>query len=346
MNVLRTTLALSTLALSLLTAATAAAQPGVGIGWNSGSGGSTWGTPAPTSTPLSSNSSGASSNLEIGTLYVAAAAYGVGTGVWIDAEVPIKDPGLAFIAPAVLGVAAPVGVFFLDQPTRMPRGLPGSIAAGLTLGAGEGLNIYLFQYTRADADKEWAFRELARSSFIGATVGGGLGALVGYYQEPSPKHSLFLGSGAIWGSAIGTMFGFGASSGETFGQSNDSGMLGNLIGYNVGLGAAGALSGLWVPGYKQMAFMWMGAGLGFAATLPVYLFYAGGDYPARRGLIAQGIGTTLGIAAGGIFTMYDSDWIISDDKANPARPRFAQITGVGPMPLQGGMGAQLTGVLF
>src|SRR5438094_1556004 len=52
-----------------------------------------------------------SSPLEIGLLYVAAASWGVGTGIWIDAEVAGDkniDPAVAFIAPAILGVAAPV----------------------------------------------------------------------------------------------------------------------------------------------------------------------------------------------------------------------------------------------
>src|SRR4051812_36865195 len=60
-------------------------------------------------------------DIELGTLYATSAGYGVGTGIWIDAELSIDDPGLKFLAPAILGVGGPVGVFLLNRP-RMPRG--------------------------------------------------------------------------------------------------------------------------------------------------------------------------------------------------------------------------------
>ena len=64
---------------------------------------------------------------EIATLYGLSAAYGVGMGIWVSAEAGIEDPGVFLIPPAVLGIAAPVGVFFLNQP-RMPRGMPAAIS--------------------------------------------------------------------------------------------------------------------------------------------------------------------------------------------------------------------------
>lgn len=340
----RTTLvSLALAALPLLSSSPAAAQ--FGGGWTPGGGGVTWGQqPVPYGAPPpSTSSSRGSSDLEIGTLYVASAAYGAGLGVWFDVEAGIKDPGLAFIAPAVLGVGGPVGVYFLDQP-KMNRGIPGAISAGITLGAGEGLNIWLYQFTQAKSADAWGGLGLARSVALGSTLGGIGGAAVGYLQEPSPKLSLFVGSGGLWGSLVGSMLGYGVSTGETYGDRNDSLMLGNLIGYNVGMAAAGGLSAAWVPGYKQLTFMWIGAGAGFAATLPIYIFYAGSDYPARRGLIAQAIGTTLGIAAGGVFTFYDPDW--ASEQVDPTRRRYATIEGVGPMAVPGGMGVQMTGFLF
>jgi hypothetical protein len=307
--------------------------------------------------PSSSSSSRDSSDVEIATLYVTGAAYGVGTGIWLDAEAGISDPGLRFIAPAVLGVGAPIGVFFLDQP-KLRRGVPAAISLGITLGGGAGFAIWSYQFTStekfADNDPEqlnqkaWGFKELARSTWIGSTAGGAVGAVVGFLQEPSPKLSLFVGSGALWGAGVGSMFGYGASpdNGLGYAGNNESAALGGLIGYGAGIAASAGLSAVWLPGYKQQAFMWMGAGAGFAVTLPVYLFYAGSDAPAKRGLIVQGTGTLLGIAAGGIFTMYDPDWIISENTNGRGKTQIAQVTGISPMPLPGGMGAQLTGILF
>jgi hypothetical protein len=353
MNAQRTLLAATLSSLTLLASATASAQYGGGVNWNSGSGGTGWGAApggAPAGGPIVSGSgpSKDSSSLEIGMLYAAATAYGVGTGVWLDAELGIKDPGLRFIAPIVGGVGGPVGVFFLDQP-HLPRGVPAAISTGMMIGAGEGFGIWSYQYVSSTDDKSWGFKELSRSTFIGATIGAGAGAAIGFTQQPSPKLSLFLGSSVIWGSAVGSMFGFGASAKDSdYGVSNDRASLGGLIGFNAGLAAAAGLSSVWVPNYKQLAFMWMGAGLGFAATLPVYIFYAGNDdYSAKRGMIVQGIGTTLGLAAGAIFTMYDQDWVVGlDDKGQRNQPAFVQLTGVGPMAVPGGMGAQLSGVLF
>ena len=104
----------------------ARAQGTVQGNWSTGTGPQGWTTgpaqPAPFMAPPSSGTQSAS-DLEIGTLYGFSAGYGVGTGIWIDAELNIDDPGLKFMAPAILGLAAPVGVFFFDRP-RMPRGMP------------------------------------------------------------------------------------------------------------------------------------------------------------------------------------------------------------------------------
>jgi hypothetical protein len=348
MTFARSAIALSAAAVSLLAASAAEAQVGGQWNWNTGSGasGSSWGAPSGggTAAPATAPSS-QSTDLEIGTLYVAAAAYGAGTGIWIDAEAGIEDPGLRFIAPAILGVGGPIGVYFLDRPP-MRRGVPGAIAAGLSIGAGEGFGIWSYQFVRADKADAWGFKELARSTFIGATAGGVVGAAVGFTQEPSPKTSLLLGSGVLWGAGIGSMFGYGASAKDTgYGLSNDAAGLGGLIGYNAGLAATAGLSAVWIPTYKQLAFMWMGAGAGFAVTLPVYLFYAGSEAPAKRGLIVQGTGTTLGLVAGAIFTMDDKDDIATADPYGTRRT-WAKITGVGLMPVPGGTGAQVTGLLF
>lgn len=337
-------LALSASALALLAASPALAQYGGTVGWPPNGG---WGAPPPQPAgymPPPTSGRQSSSDLEISTLYVASAAYGVGAGIWLDAELGISDPGLAFIAPAVLGVGGPVGVYFLDQP-RMPRGVPGAISLGITLGAMQGTNVWLYQFTKASSADAWGGLGFARSAFIGSTLGGAAGAALGFIEEPSPKLSLFVGSGGLWGSAIGSMFGYGASKGDSYGDRNDALTLGNLIGFNAGMIATGALSAAWLPGYKQLTYMWAGAGVGFAATLPIYLLYAGSDNPARRGLIAQGIGTTLGIAAGGIFTFYDRDWDVAETQ-DPSKRRYASLEGVAPMAVPGGLGLQMTGLLF
>ena len=258
--------------------------------------------------------------------------------MWFDVEVGISDPGLAAIPVALLGVGAPIGAYFLDQPD-MDRGVPAAISAGLFIGAGEGLGIASFQMVRSD--EPWGFKELARSMAIGSTLGLVGGYAVGVTQEPSPMISAFASSGVVWGSAIGSMFGLGAAKGEGFSEHNDTMSLGGLIGYNVGLGATAGLSTVFIPSPAQIGWMWGGAGIGAAVSLPIFLFYAGEDTPpARRGFLFMGTATTLGILAGAVFAPGGPD-LGQDDS-----PRFASITGAGPMAVPGGAGFQLVGTLF
>jgi hypothetical protein len=280
-------------------------------------------------------------SLEIGALYGVSAAYGVGMGVWLSSEIDIKDPALFLIAPAVLGVAGPVGVYIFDR-TGPKRGVPAAIATGALIGAGEGLGIWSYQHVTSGKANEWGFRGLARSEAIGSTLGAAGGVALGYLQGPSPKSSLLMSSSVLWGTAVGSMFGYGATAAnQGYGRSNDGASLGGLIGFNVGLAAAAGLSTVYIPTYKSLGAMWLGAGIGFAASLPVYLLYAGkGGPPAKRGLIFSGVATTLGIGAGALFTLNSED-----SASNDAPPRFARVQGFSPFAVEKGAGVAVVGEL-
>jgi len=279
--------------------------------------------------------------LEIGALYATSVAYGVGMGIWVSTEAGLEDPATFLIAPAVLGVAAPVGVFFFDRP-KLKRGVPAAVATGALIGAGEGLGIWSYQHVSANKEDEWGFKTLARIEAISSTLGAAGGLALGYFQSPSPKSSLLMSSSVVWGTAIGSMFGYGATSaGQGYGLSNDGAALGGLIGFNVGLAASAGLSTVYIPSYKSLGAMWLGAGIGFAASLPIYLLYArDGGPPAKRGLIFSGVATTLGIGAGALFT-WDSEGSVSSDAA----PRFATIHGLTPFMLENGAGLNVVGEL-
>lgn len=269
---------------------------------------------------------------EITVLYTTAAVYGVGLGVWFGAEARITDPGIFLIAPAVLGVAAPIGVFVLDNPS-LPRGLPAAIASGMVIGAGEGIGIASYQFVSTNAAGAWGFRGLSRSTVLGATLGGGGGLALGYLQDPSPRSSLLTTSSVVWGAAIGTMFGYGGTAaGEGYGLANDSAALGGLIGFNVGLAAASGLSTVYIPTYRALRYMWGGAAVGAAVSLPVYLAYAGkGGPPAKRGLVFSGTSTTLGILAGALLAGSAPDSADSSPGSH-----FANLDYVLPMPVPNG----------
>jgi hypothetical protein len=274
--------------------------------------------------------------------------YGVGTGIWFSAEVGLDDPALFLIPPALLGVAAPVGVWFLDDP-EMPRGMPASISAGLAIGAGEGIGITSYQFVSADEDDEWGYKGLFRGTTLGATLGGVGGYAVGYYLEPSPKSTLLTTSAVLWGASIGSMFGYGGSEkGVGYGVANDSASLGGLIGYNIGLAGGAAASALYIPSWEQIGWMWGGAGVGVAVSLPVFLFYTGDDGPpAKRAFLFMGVTTTLGIAAGAIFGSGEVDeYEVGGNELGPRIGNFATLTTLAPMVLpEGGGGLTLGGML-
>jgi hypothetical protein len=284
----------------------------------------------------------------MGALYVTAAAYGAGLGIWVSTEAKLSDPGIFLLAPIALGVAAPIGAFALDRPT-MKRGQPMAITAGLLLGAGEGLGIWGTQRVRANAANAWGFRGLSRAAALGSTIGGVAGYFAGEFLEPPPTTSTLAVSGAIWGTAIGSMFGYGTTNGS-WGEANDGTSVGGLVGYNVGMVAAGGLGALLVPTETQIAWMWGGAGIGAAASLPVFLLYAGeGGPPARRGFVFMGTATTLGLVAGGVFSSGSSRGIgrreDSSAVAQRRTPRWGTVHALVPTIAPDQIGLQVVGSL-
>ncbi len=292
-----------------------------------------------------------STGLEMGYLYAASAAWGIGAGIWIDAEAEVGDPGLMLIAPAVIGVAAPLSVFLIDRfafSKGMPEGMPSSIGTGLLVGAGEGLGIASLQWVRTEEANSWGFKGLARSEIIAATVGAGAG--VGWYflKKPLPEANIFISSSVGMGALIGSFFGGGASNGDWFAHTNDGMALGGFIGYNVAL--AGSVTSClfkWAPTWSQIGWMWAGLGIGAAAASPVYIFYAATDkYDPRRGMIFQGVASTIGMGLGLILGEWRSSKSGYAQQEENKKPSFAKIWGGGIAPTKGGMGVQLIGELW
>jgi hypothetical protein len=240
----------------------------------------------------------------------------------------------------LLGVAAPVTAYILERPA-LPRGVPGAVAAGLVIGAAEGLGIAGVQVLTSD--NPWGFKGMSRAVAIGSTLGGVGGIALGVSQEPSPNISAFATSGVVWGSLIGSAIGLGVSrDGDPFSRANDRMARGGLIGLNAGLVATMALSTAFVPTLDQLTGMWLGGGIGALISLPVYLFYIGdGGPPAKRGLLFTATATTLGIVGGGVFGP-----MVGGSAFGAARSEFARLDYVVPFAVRGGLGLQVVGTLF
>ena len=142
---------------------------------------------------------------------------------------------------------------------------------------------------------------------------------------------MFVSSSVLFGTAIGSMYGYGGSeAGVGYGNANDSAALGGLIGFNIGLAASVALTNVYEPSWGEIGWMWAGAGIGAAVSLPVFLFYAGEDEPgeesppAKRGFLFMGTATTLGLLAGAVFSSGAAD-DYTIGKHRDAAPRLGQL---------------------
>ena len=267
--------------------------------------------PAPVAAPVSNKRSAG----EMGFLYGTSVAYGIGTGIWIDAVAGISDPGLAFIAPIAFGAAAPVGLYFWDDYDNLHRGVPASIATGLVLGGVEGLAIggLQWQATGNGGPNTWSFRTQTTVTFLTATGGGVGGYFFGEWLRPDPRSLGFIASGAAWGAISGTLFGAGVT--KTGGDWKDPGSVVGFVGFNAGIAATGALSTFYTPSWQSQKYMWLGYAAGTVAASVVYIFYAFSDAPVWHGLIANSLG---GLAGVGIAAAVTAD--LKDEAPAPGQP--------------------------
>jgi hypothetical protein len=232
-------------------------------------------------------------------------AYGVGTGIWIDAQAKINDPGIAFLPALAFGAAVPIGLYVWDQQQEFDRGVPSSIATGLLLGGIEGMAIdgLQWQLTGNGGPNTWSFSTWTTITFVAATAGGVGGYAFGEWLQPDPRRLGLIASGAGWGATTGILFGSGVVGGDW----KDGAAVWGFAGYNAGILATGAIATVYVPSWQTLRYMWLGDVIGTIATTPVYLFYLGGG-DARHGLIANAAGglAGIGVAAALTWNMTDS----------------------------------------
>ena len=282
---------------------------------------------------------------EMTALYVTSILYGVGSGIWLDALFKIKDPGVAVIMPIAFGAAAPIGAFLWDdQGGPLHRGVPSMISTGLVLGAVEGVAIsgVQWQYGR-EKEKDWTLQTQTSVTWIMATAGGVGGWAFGEWLRPDPRSMGFILSGSGWGTLSGTMLGI-AVSGKDW---KDGASVAGLIGYNVGLVGAGALSIAHTPSWQSQKYMWMGYGLGALAGCLIFPFYLFSDADAKHGFIGPSLGGLAGVGIAGALTYDLKD---PDDKRGKIfKPPFD--VGVLPAPkldpaLGGGVGTSPGGAML
>jgi hypothetical protein len=272
--------------------------------------------------------SGKRDNGEMVFLYATSAAWGLGTGIWIDSVAGVNDPGVGFIAPALLLAAAPIAIYLWDNYDNFDRGVPSSIATGLTLGAIEGIAISgtQWQLTGNGGSGTWGFSGQTSLTFAVSTAGGVAGYFYGEWFKPDPRSLSFIVSSAGWGAMSGLFIGAGAESptwcnggcvnaGDPLAPPGpspavyfgDGASIGGLIGYNAGIVASGVLTlANYIPSWRTQQAMWLGYFLGTAAGSLVYFGYIG-QSDAHHGMIANGVGGLAGVGLAAALTANQTD---------------------------------------
>ena len=257
---------------------------------------------------------------EMTALYITSALWGIGSGITLDALFKIKDPGVAIIMPIVLGGAAPVGAFFWDsQGGPLHKGVPASLSGGLVLGAIEGISITGVQWQfnhEKTPPKSWSFAGETGATWIFATAGGVGGWAFGEAVSPDPRNVGFIVGGSGWGAGSGIMMGI-AVSGKDW---KDGAAVAGLIGYNVGIVGAGAISLGHTASWESQKYMWMGYGLGALGGCLIFPLYLFSDADPKHGFIGPSLGGLVGLGIAGALT-----WNLQDpgDKRGQAfKPPF------------------------
>jgi hypothetical protein len=240
---------------------------------------------------------------EITLLYASAFLYGVGSGVWFLLETSPDSAATATIPFAVIAAAPVIAVATVDGITKLKRGLPHALSAGLYLGLGEGIWVTGFQHSRAarmrtidpSSDERWVPETVATvlwgSATLGATLGGALGSAV----EVTPGRVSFAASTALW---TGTLGGLAAGALLPDDEHHDErSYLTAGVAYNAGLVTGTLLAGDASPSVARVRLVDL-LGVGSAlATSGIYLSLVDPiDARVAEGLAA--LGGAAGVAAG------------------------------------------------
>ena len=277
-----------------------------------------------------SSSNDLRSDSEMASLYITGGLYGAGMGIWIDAIGHVKDPAIAILPPIGLAAGGVVGTYLVDRFVDLHRGVPSSISTGLVLGAVEGLGIGAVQYQHSDKGNHWSFATGSTVTFLTATGGGAAGALFGELVRPNPRSMGLITAGATFGAISGTAIGAGVGGKDW----KDAGSIAGLVGYNVGIVGAGALSLVWTPTWQTQKYMWIGYGAGAAASMLIYVPYIFiDDGQPRRGLVANGVVALAGAGGGALLgVLLDGDDGQSAHNGEDFKPPFT----LGFAPQKGG----------
>jgi hypothetical protein len=239
---------------------------------------------------------------ELAALYLGAVGYGLGTGAYVAIQAEPESISGVTVPMLVFAAAVPVGVFLLDDNTRVRYGTPSAITNGLTLGLLEGALWTGWYQAQARRNDEVSGKTAATLVWLPTTIGGVAGGLLGEKQGTTPGRAEMIGAGGTFGAALTALF---LSSALDAGQEQDDAvLLGSAIMANVGA-VAGYIGGrAWSPGVARVRYIQLGGLSGALLTSLLYLSVADENSEAD----SVGAITAVGMAAG----LGVSTWLTND----------------------------------
>ncbi len=275
---------------------------------------------------------------EVASLYIYAAAYGAGTGLWLSNLADAKSSA-GVLLPALSLTAAGIGaVAAFDNlgSYKLKYGAPQAIVSGMTIGLVDGALISAWHESVPNRSK-WSSARVEGVLWAGATAGALAGGLAGHFSAVTPGRASWVGSGGLWSGVVVELLSL-TIAGNTIDASTNFATL--LVAYNAGL-AAGVLTAKSAsPSVARVRFLDLGGVLGGFMMGGLYLAVAGNGGGARVGSAVTGLGVLGGLGGAWALTRGMEGDRIEDRLVPEKSTSFHFAPTVSPVPggMTGGVG--------
>jgi len=233
---------------------------------------------------------------ELAILYTNAVFNGIYAGIVIDVyNKPTSAAG--YILPPLGLAAVEAGIVALvDNTVGFRYGVPQSTVSGMYIGYEEALVWLLWHDAHYTGPRKWGGKAVASLTWGLGTAGALAGGIAGTFLGTTPGRAAFMGSAALWSSAL-----MGGLAGA-IDKKADTGLLAAGIALNLGA-IGGALLGAQVsPSIARVRFIDLGGLCGGLLVGGLY-FAAADKHPRPSGAAASlGLGMAAGVATGWFFT--------------------------------------------
>lgn len=253
---------------------------------------------------------------ELTLLYASAFLYGAGGGTWFLLETQ-PTSGLTATLPFALITATPVTtIAIVDHFSKLPRGVPHAISAGLYVGLAESVALVGLEHARSDrivaiqpnADLRWSSATTAGVLWAGASGGALLGGALGLSLPTTPGRVSWTASSALWSEAL-----LGLTTAALIPESNayraERAFGVAALSAPAGLLGGALLAGTVSPTVARVRIIDLIGIVGGLSTGGLYLAIGGGARSDHRAspAVAEGLfalGATAGLATGFLLTSH------------------------------------------